>query len=147
MEIVFTNDPEPGFPDTADNDHENDPNVDNDSDDLFGLPDPDQYGCGKRCKTPKCHLFDERLWMTYSCFQRGSSHPKQKVQREQLNAQFLQSLKWNTAIDAIRSVDQRNMENILLQHTDSYDGTVKEMHPFALVTKADAADYPTGNRQ
>ena len=35
------------------------------------------------------------------------------------------------------------MENILLQHTDPYDGTVEEMHPFALATKADAADNPT----
>ena len=49
----------------------------------------------------------------------------------------------NTAIDAIRSVDQGNMENILLQHTDPYDGMVEEMHPFALATKADAADNPT----
>ena len=133
MEIVFTDDPEPDSPNTADNDH----------DDLFGLPDPEQYGHGKWCKKPNRHLFDERLWTTYSCFQRGSSHPKQKVLREQLNAQFLQSLKWNTAIDAIRSVDLHSMERILLQHTDPYHGTVEEMHPFALATKADAADNPS----
>ena len=148
MEIVFMDDPEADSPDAGshdatEDDHENDPNVDNDSHDLFGLPDPDQYGRGKRHKKPNHHLFDKRLWTTYSRFQRGSSHPKQKVQREQLNAQFLQSLKWNTALDAIRSVDQRNMENILLQHTDPYDGTVEEIHPFALAAKADAADNPT----
>ena len=143
IEIVFMDDPEPGSPDATEDDHENDPNVDNDSHDLFHLPDPDQYGRGKWRKKPNRHLFDERLWTTYSRFQRGSSHQKQKVQREQLNTQFLQSLKWNTAIDAIRSVDQHNMENILLQHTDPYDGTVEEMHPFALATKADAADNPT----
>ena len=103
----------------------------------------DQYGCGKSHKKLNCHLFDKHLWMTYSRLQQGSSHPKQKVQREQLNTQFLQSLKWNTAIDAIRSVDPRNMENILLQHTDPYDGTFKEMHPFALATKSNAANNPT----
>ena len=69
MEIVFTDDPEPGSPDTEDNDH----------DDLFSLPDPEQYGCGKQHKKPNCHLFDKCLWTTYSRFQRGSSHPKQKV--------------------------------------------------------------------
>ena len=93
MEIDFMDDPEPGSPDATEDDHENDPNVDNDSHDLFRLPDPDQYGRGKRCKKPNRHLFDECLWTTYSCFQRGSSHPKQKVQRKQLYAQFLQSLK------------------------------------------------------
>ena len=35
------------------------------------------------------------------------------------------------------------MENILLQNTDPFYGTVEEMHPFALATKADAADNPT----
>ena len=148
MEIVFMDDPEDGPPEAGshnatDNNHENDPNVDNDSHDLFGLPDPEQYGRGKWHKKLNRHLFDKRLWTTYSHFQQGSSHPKRKVQREQLNAQFLQSLKWNTALDTIRSVDQRNMENILLQHTNPYDGTVEEMHPFALATKADAADNPT----
>ena len=34
------------------------------------------------------------------------------------------------------------MEKILLQHTDPYHGRVKEMHPFALATKADAAYNP-----
>ena len=143
MEIVFMDDPEPGSPDATEDNNESDSNEDNDSHDLFHPPDPDQYGHGKRRKKPNRHLFDERLWTTYSRFQRGSSHPKQKVQHEHLNAQFLQSLKWNTAIDAIRSVDQCSMGNILLQHTDPYDGTVEEMHPFALATKADAASNPT----
>ena len=132
MEIVFTDAPEPDSPDTGDNNH----------DDLFGLLDPEQYGRGKRHQKPNCHLFDECLWMTYSCFQRGSSHPKQKVLREQLNVQFLQSLKRTTAVDAIKSVDLRSMERILLQHTDPYHGTVEEMHPFALATKPDAAEDP-----
>ena len=143
MEIIFVDDPEPGSPNATEDNNEGDPNEDNDSNDLFHPPDPDQYGRGKWRKKPNRHLFDKRLWTTYSQFQRGSSHPKQKVQREQLNAQFLQSLKWNAAIDAIRSVDQHNMENILLQNTDPYDGMVEEMHPFALATKADAADNPT----
>ena len=143
MEIIFVDDPEPGSPNATEDNNEGDPNEDNDSNDLFHPPDPDQYGRGKWRKKPNRHLFDKRLWTTYSRFQRGSSHPKQKVQREQLTAQFLQSLKWNAAIDAIRSVDQRNMENILLQNTDPYDGMVEEMHPFALATKADAADNPT----
>ena len=143
MEIVFVDDPEPGSPNATEDNNEGDPNEHNDLNDLFHLPDPDQYGRGKRRKKPNRHLFDERLWTTYSRFHRGSSHPKQKVQREQLNAQFLQSLKWNTAIDAIKSVDQRKMENILLQHMDPFDRTVEEMHPFVLATKADAADNPT----
>ena len=81
MEIVFMDDPEPASTDTGDDNHN----------DLFGLPDPEQYGHGKWCKRPNHHLFDERLWTTYSRFQRGSSHLKQKVVREQLNAQFLLS--------------------------------------------------------
>ena len=32
------------------------------------------------------------------------------------------------------------MERVLQQHTEQYHGTVKEMHPFALETKAHAAD-------
>ena len=135
MEIIFADDPEPGSHDTADNDH----------DYLFVLLDPDRYGHGKRCKKLNRHLFDERLWMTYSCFQRGSCHLKQKVQQEQLNAQLIPpipKMEHCHLTDAIRSVDQRNMENILLQHTDPYNRTVKEMHPFALATKADAADNP-----
>ena len=143
MEIVFVDDPEPGSPNATEDPNEGDPDEDNDPHDLFHPPDPDQYGHGKRRQKPNRHLFDERLWTTYSRFQRGSSHPKQKVHRKQLNAQFLQSLKWNTAIDAIRSVDQRNMENILLQNMDPCYGTVEEMQPFALATKADAADNPT----
>ena len=59
-----------------------------------------------------------------------------------MNAQFLQSLKWDTAIEAIKLVDLCQMERVLLQHTDPYHGTVEEMHPFALATKADAADNP-----
>ena len=143
MEIVFMDDPDAGTPNATDDDHKNEPDVDNDSHDLFGLPDPDQLGLVNGVRNRTVTFFDKCLWTTYSRFQRGSSHPKQKVQREQLNAQFLQSLKWNTALDAIRSVDQRNMENILLQHTDPYDGTVEEMHPFTLATKADAPDNPT----
>ena len=143
MEIVFEDDSEPGSPNTTANHHKGDPDEDHEPHDLFHPPNPEHYGRGKRRKKPNRHLFDESLWTTYSRFQRGSSHPKQKVQREQLNTQFLQSLRWNTAIDAIRSVDHRNMENILLQNTDPFYGTVEEMHPFALATKADAADNPT----
>ena len=69
MEIVFMDNPDAGTPDAMDDDHENKPNVDNDSHDLFGLPDPDQYVRGKRRKKLNRHLFDERLWMTYSRFQ------------------------------------------------------------------------------
>ena len=60
--------------------------------------------------------------------------------QEQLNAQFLQSLKWDTAIDAIKSADLRQMERVLLQHIDPYQGTVEEMHPLALMTKVDTVD-------
>ena len=143
MEIVFEDDSSPGSPSTTANHHEGDPDEDDEPHDLFQPPNPELYGRGKRRKRPSRHLFDVSLWTTYSRFQRGSSHPKQKVQREQLNTQFLQSLQWNTAIDAIRSVDHRNMENILQQNTDPFYGTVEEMHPFALATKADAADNPT----
>ena len=144
IEIVFTDDPEsvdtpPPTPPKEDDPAAANPNEDNE--DFFVLPDSDQYGRGKRRKKPNRHLFDEHLWTTYSRFQRGSSHPKQKVLREQLNVQFLQSLNWNTALEMISSVDHRNMENIL-QQSDPYDGTVEEMHPFALATKADAADNP-----
>ena len=79
MEIVFVDDPEPGSPDTTEDNKEGDPNKDNDSHDLFHLPDPDRYGCGKQHKKPNRHLFDECLWTTYSRFQRDSSHPKPKV--------------------------------------------------------------------
>ena len=139
MEIIFTDDNELGSLEAS---PEDDPDDSPPHDDLFGLPDPEHYGRGKRRKKPNRHLFDDRLWATYSRFQRGSSRPKQKVQREQLNSQFLQSLRWNTALEAIRSVDQRNMEHLLQQYTDPYDGTVEEIHPFALATKADAADNP-----
>ena len=52
---------------------------------------------------------------------------------KQINTQFLQSLKWDTAIDAIKSADLRRMERVLLEPTDPYRGTVEEMHPLALV--------------
>ena len=142
IEIVFTDDQESVATSPPPPTQEDDPAAAPPNEDFIILPDPDQYGRGKRQKKPNRHLFDEHVWMTYSRFQRGSSHPKQKVPREQLNAQFLQSLNWNTALETIRSVNHRNMENILQQYTDPYDGTVEEMHPFALATKADAADNP-----
>ena len=139
MEIIFTDDHELGSLDSVDNTH---PTTNHEDDPDAAKPHEDLYGHGIRRKKPNRHLFDEHLWTTYSRFQRGSSHLKQKVPREQLNAQFLQSLKWNTALETIRLVDHHNMENILQQYTDPYDGTVEEMHPFALATKADAADNP-----
>ena len=59
-----------------------------------------------------------------------------------MNAQFLQSLKWDTAIEAIKSADLCRMERVLLQHTDPYQEIVEEIDPFAPATKADAVDSP-----
>ena len=66
IEIVFMDDHEVGSLNSADNNrtanhHEDDPDVANPHEDLFGLPDPDQYGRGKRRKKPNRHLSDEHL--------------------------------------------------------------------------------------
>ena len=111
--------------------------------DHLSTPDPETHGRGKRHHKPNRNIFDERLWANTASFPRGSSYPKQKVLREQLNSQFLQSLRWDQAMDAIKSIDLRRMEHVLLQHTNPYTNTVEEMHPMALSTKANAADHPT----
>ena len=111
--------------------------------DHLSTPDPETHGRGKRHRKPNRHLFDERLWASTAYFPRGSSYPKQKVLREQLNSQFLQSLSWEQAMDTIKSSDLRRMEHVLLQNTNPYTNTIEEMHPMALSTKANAADHPT----
>ena len=120
----------------------NDPDVARRRDHL-STPDPETHGRGKRHRKPNRHLFDERLWANTAFFPRGSSYPKQKVLREQLNSQFLQSLSWEQAMDTIKSSDLRRMEHVLLQNTNPYTNTLEEMHPMALSTKANAADHPT----
>ena len=111
--------------------------------DHLSTPDPETHGRGKRHRKPNRNIFDERLWANTASFPRGSSYPKQKVLREQLNSQFLQSLSWEQAIDAIKSIDLRRMEHVLLQNTNPCTTTIEEMHHMALSTKANAADHPT----
>ena len=111
--------------------------------DHLSAPDPETHGRGKRQRKPNRNIFDERLWANTASFPRGSSYPKQKVLRVQLNSQFLQSLSWEQAMDTIKSIDLRRMEHVLLQNTNPYTNTIEEMHPMALSTKANAADHPT----
>ena len=111
----------------------------------FAEPDPESHGRGKRERRPNRHLFDERLWASTAYFPRGSTRPKQKVRRELLNAQFLQSLTWDTLTSAIasKSKDLLAMDLWLDRHTDPDTRWIEEMHPMALATKADAADNPS----
>ena len=72
-------------------------------------------------------------------------NPKRKVLSSQLNEQFLMGLKWNQAINAIKSNDLQSMMNLMSQHTDVDDGTVEWMHPMILAAQANSADNPTWN--
>jgi len=69
--------------------------------------------------------------------------PKQKVPASALNDEYLNSLNWNLAIDALRSNDLKSMMAMMNQDTDPNDNMVEWMHPIFFGSKANSEDNPT----
>jgi hypothetical protein len=98
-----------------------------------GRRSPERLGRGHRTKkrNPKIWDGDHEVDLPY------------RAPRGALNRQFLNSLNWKLALNAIRSNDLKGMMTEMELHTDPDDRTLDWMSPMIFGAKANSEDTPT----
>jgi Reverse transcriptase (RNA-dependent DNA polymerase) len=66
----------------------------------------------------------------------------QKIKASCLNSCYLNSLRWDKALDQLQSTDLRHMMSLIAAQTDVDHNTVEWMHPMILAAKANSEDTP-----
>ena len=114
-------------PDLAERDDESVDSIDEEQ------SSPRRLGRGQRKKKPNPRIWDG---------EHEVDMPR-KAPRSALNQQFLNSLNWKLALNAIRNNDLKGMMTEMEMNTDPYDRTLDWMNPMILGSKANSEDTPT----
>jgi hypothetical protein len=94
---------------------------------------PERLGRGHRKRKPNRRIWDGEHEVDMPT----------RAPRGALNQQFLNSLNWKLALNAIRSNDLKGMMTQMETNTDPDDNTLDWMSPMILGAKANAEDTPT----